>query len=129
VLYLVSATVFIATEQVHGTQLLDGPPALLHKKYLHFQIIMTWFWGLLMARSLLETRERAPDLDQIIRLCLASVLVTFVLALFLPYHIAMEWIVVGSVLLSSLMIVVSYLSWRYYNPAARAYFFAWTIAL
>jgi len=129
VLYLVSATVFIATEQVHGTQLLDGPPALLHKKYLHFQIIMTWFWGLLMARSLLETRERAPDLDQIIRLCMASVLVTFVLALFLPYHIAMEWIVVGSVLLSSLMIVVSYLSWRYYNPAARAYFFAWTIAL
>ncbi|MEC7377638.1 MAG: response regulator, partial [Pseudomonadota bacterium] len=129
VLYLVSATVFIFTEQVHGIQLLENRPALFDKQYLHFQIILTWFWGLLMARSLLETRERSTDLDQVIRLCLYSVVATFVLSLFLPYHVAMEWIVVGSILLSMIMIVVSYLSWRYYNPAARSYFFAWTLAL
>ncbi|WP_166253294.1 response regulator [Marinobacter salicampi] len=129
VLYLVSATVFIFTEQVHGIQLLDERPAFLHKQYLHYQIMMTWFWGLLMARSLLETRERATDLDQIIRMCLAAVVVTFVLSLFMPYHIAMEWIVIGSIVLCLSMIVVSYLAWRYYNPAAKAYFFAWTAAL
>jgi len=129
VLYLVSATIFIFTEQVHGIQLLDSRPALFDKQFLHFQIILTWFWGLLMARSLLETRERSADLDQVIRLCLYSVVATFVLSLFLPYHVAMEWIVVGSILLSLIMIIVSYLSWRYYNPAARAYFFAWTLAL
>ena len=129
VLYLVSASVFIATEQVHGVQLLDSRPTIFNKEYLHFQIILTWFWGLLMARSLLETRERSADLDQIIRLCLYSVVATFVLSIFLPYHVAMEWIVVGSVLLSMILILVSYLSWRYYNPAARAYFFAWTLAL
>ncbi|MFL1456821.1 response regulator [Marinobacter sp. GN3S48] len=129
VLYLVSATVFIATEQVHGTQLFAERPAFLDKEYLHFQIMMTWFWGLLMARSLLETRERSAGLDQVIRLCLYSVVVTFVLSFFLPYHLAMEWIVLGSILLSVLMILVSYLSWRYYNPAARSYFFAWTLAL
>ena len=71
----------------------------------------------------------AVDLDQVIRLCLYSVVATFVLSLFLPYHVAMEWIVVGSILLSIILIVVSYLSWRYYNPAARSYFFAWTLAL
>ncbi len=129
VLYLISAVVFIATEQVHGTQLFDERPAFLNKEYLHFQIMTTWFWGLLMARSLLETRQRAPDLDQVIRLCLYSVVLTFVLSLFLPYHVAMEWIVLGSIVLSALMILVSYLSWRYYNPAARSYFFAWTLAL
>ncbi|MBO6850600.1 MAG: response regulator, partial [Marinobacter sp.] len=129
VLYLISAVVFIATEQVHGTQLFDDRPAFLNKEYLHFQILTTWFWGLLMARSLLETRQRAPDLDQVIRLCLYSVVLTFVLSLFLPYHVAMEWIVLGSIVLSALMILVSYLSWRYYNPAARSYFFAWTLAL
>ncbi|KAA1174501.1 response regulator [Marinobacter salinexigens] len=129
VLYLVSATVFIATEQVHGIQLLDTRPLLFHKEFLHFQIITTWFWGLLMARSLLETRERSADLDQVIRLCLYSVAATLVLSIFLPYHIAMQWIVVGSILLSLILIVVSYLSWRYYNPAARSYFFAWTLAL
>ncbi|SHK10879.1 Signal transduction histidine kinase [Marinobacter antarcticus] len=32
-------------------------------------------------------------------------------------------------LLCLILIVVSYLSWRYYNPAARSYFFAWTLAL
>ncbi|WP_374706521.1 response regulator [Marinobacter sp. F4206] len=129
VLYLVCAAIFIVTEQVHGIQLLDSRPALFNKEYLHFQIIMTWFWGLLMARHLLETRERSADLDQVLRLCLYAVVTTFVLSLFLPYHVAMEWIVIGSVVLSLVLIVVSYLSWRYYNPAARAYFFAWTLAL
>ncbi len=129
VLYLVSAVIFIATEQVHGTQLFDERPALLDKDYLHLQIVMTWFWGLLMARALLETREHSADLDQIIRLCLYAVGVTFVLCFFLPYHIAMQWIVLGTVLLSLIMIAVSYLAWRYYNPAARSYFFAWTLAL
>ncbi|HEY9119255.1 MAG TPA: response regulator, partial [Marinobacter sp.] len=129
VLYLVSATVFIATEQVHGIQLFEERPALLNKEYLHYQIIMTWFWGLLMARSLLETRERSADLDKVIQLCLYSIVATFVLSLFLPYHTAMEWIVLASILLSVILIVVSYLSWRYYNPAARSYFFAWTLAL
>ncbi len=129
VLYLVSAAVFIATEQVHGIQLLDSRPALLSKEYLHFQIIMTWFWGLLMARALLETRERSPDLDHVLRMCIYSVLLTFALSLFVPYHIAMEWIVIGSILLCLILIAVSYLSWRYYNPAARSYFFAWALAL
>ena len=129
VLYLVSAAVFIATEQVHGIQLLDSRPALFNKEYLHFRIIMTWFWGLLMARALLETRTRSPDLDRVLVMCLYSVVLTFVLSLFVPYHIAMEWIVIGSVLLCLILIVISYLSWRYYNPAARSYFFAWALAL
>lgn len=129
VLYLVCAAVFIGTEQVHGVQLLDSRPAILNKAYLHYQIVLTWFFGLLMARSLLETRQRSPDLDQTLRLCLFSVVATFVLSLFMPYAVAMEWVVMGSMLLSVILIVVSYLSWRYYNPAARSYFFAWTLAL
>ncbi|MBE0486597.1 hybrid sensor histidine kinase/response regulator [Marinobacter sp.] len=129
VLYLVCASIFIATEQVHGAQLLESRPAILDKSYLHFQIILTWFFGLLMARSLLETRERSPDLDYVILLCLYSVAAAFVLSFFMPYIVAMEWIVIGSILLSMILIVVSYLSWRYYNPAARSYFFAWTLAL
>lgn len=129
VLYLVCAAVFIATEQVHGVQLLENRPAILDKAYLHFQIILTWFFGLLMARSLLETRERSPDLDYVILLCLYAVVATFVLSFFMPYSVAMEWIVIGSIVLSVVLIVVSYLSWHYYNPAARSYFFAWTLAL
>lgn len=129
VLYLISAAVFIATEQVHGIQILDSRPALFNKEYLPFQIIMTWFWGLLMARALLETRARSKDLDRVIKMCLYSVLLTFGLTLFVPYHSAMEWIVIGSVVLCLILIAVSYLSWRYYNPAARSYFFAWTLAL
>lgn len=129
VLYLISAAVFIATEQVHGIQILDSRPALFSKEYLPFQIIMTWFWGLLMARALLETRARSKDLDRVIKVCLYSVLLTFALSLVVPYHSAMEWIVIGSVVLCLILIAVSYLSWRYYNPAARSYFFAWTLAL
>ncbi|MFO8141091.1 MAG: 7TM diverse intracellular signaling domain-containing protein [Marinobacter sp.] len=129
VLYLICASISIATEQVHGVQLLDNRPAILDKAYLHFQIILTWFFGLLMARSLLETAERSPDLDYVIRLCLYSVVATFVLSFFMPYSVAMEWIVIGSLLLSVILIVVSFLSWRYYNPAAWSYFCAWTLAL
>ena len=129
VLYLVTAATFIVTEQVHGIQLFGERPWFLHKEFLHYQIIATWFFGLLMARSLLETAKRSPDLDQVIRVGLYSVVSTFVLALFMPYHVAMEWCVLVSIILSVVMIVVSFLSWRHYNPAAKAYFYAWTVAL
>lgn len=129
VLYLVFAAIFSFTEQVHGVQLLDNRPAVFDKQWLPVHIMLAWFWGLLMARSLLETRERSAGLDQILRLCLYSVVSTFALSLFLPYQVTMEWVVLGSILLSLIVILVSYLSWRYYNPAARSYFFAWTLAL
>ncbi|WP_228289207.1 response regulator [Marinobacter salinisoli] len=129
VLYLVSAAIFIVTEQVHGIQLLDSRPALLSKEYLHFQIIAIWLWGFLMARHLLETKERSPHLDKVIKVSLWIVTVTFGLNFFMPYQVAMEWSVLGSILVSLILIVVSYVSWRYYNPAAKSYFFAWTLAL
>lgn len=128
-LYLGSAVMFTATEQVHGIQLFDVRPLLLGKEYLHFHIIFTWFFGLLFARALLETRQRSPDLDKVLMVCMHAVVATFVMALFMPYSVSMEWIVVASILLSSMLIVVSYLSWRHYNPAARAHFFAWAAAL
>jgi len=81
------------------------------------------------SRSLLETRWRSPELDKVIRVSLYCVLATLGLATVMPYHIAMEWCVLVTILLCVVMIVVSYLSWRHYNPAARAYFYAWTVAL
>ena len=129
VLYLVMAVMFIVTEQVHGTQLFGKRPWFFDKAYLHYQIMGTWFFGLLMARSLLETRWRSPELDKVIRVSLYCVLATLGLATVMPYHIAMEWCVLVTILLCVVMIVVSYLSWRHYNPAARAYFYAWTVAL
>ncbi|MDX1756044.1 MAG: response regulator [Marinobacter sp.] len=129
VLYLVTAVCFIFTEQVHGIQLFGDRPWFFHKQYLHLQIIVTWFFGLLMARELLETKARSPDLDQVIRVSLYGVATTFVLALFMPYHVGMEWTVLVTILLSVIMIVISYLSWRHYNPAAKAYFYAWTVAV
>ncbi|WP_091812571.1 response regulator [Marinobacter mobilis] len=129
VLYLLVAVAFIMTEQVHGLQLFGERPWFLDKQYLHQQIITTWFFGLLMARALLETHKRSPDLDHVIRICLYSVLSTFALSFFVPYHTGMQWAVLVSIVLSVVMIVVSFLSWRHYNPAAKSYFYAWTVAL
>jgi PAS domain S-box-containing protein len=129
VLYLVFAAWFISTEQVHGIQLLGDEPGLLHKKYLPYQILGAWFAGLFMARSLLETRIRAPDLDKMVRVCLYAVVTTFVLTLFLPTRVSMEWVTIGSVVLGFVLILLSYLAWYHYNRAARSYFFAWTFAV
>nr|WP_092020507.1 response regulator [Marinobacter zhejiangensis] len=129
VLYLLIAVTFIMTEQVHGLQLFGERPWFLDKQYLHLQIIATWFFGLLMARSLLETERRSPDLDQVIRVCMYTVVASFLLALVVPYHTAMQWTVLMSIALSVVMIIVSFLSWRHYNPAAKSYFYAWTVAL
>lgn len=129
VLYLVFATLFIATEQVHGLQLFDHRPWFLDKDFLHYQILLTWFFGIQMARELLELPQRAPELDKTMRVCLGGVVLTFLLSLFMPYHIAMEWTVIGSISLSIIMILVSYWAWRHFNPAARTYFFAWTCTL
>ncbi len=129
VLYLVSAVVFIFTEQVHGIQLFGDRPWFLHKQYLHLMVFANWFFSLLMARELLETRKRSPDLDQVLRLSLWGVAISFVLALLMPYRLGMEWSVLLTILLSIIMIAISYLSWRHYNPAAKAYFYAWTVAV
>jgi len=129
VLYLVFATVFISTEQVHGIQLLGERPEFLHKKYLPYQILASWFAGLLMARSLLETQTRAPDLDKVVRICLYAVATTFILVFFLPTRVSVEWITIGSVVLGLVLILLSYLAWYHYNRAARSYFFAWTMAV
>nr|WP_165857287.1 7TM diverse intracellular signaling domain-containing protein [Marinobacter sp. JSM 1782161] len=129
VLYLVFAALFIATEQVHGLQLFDQRPWFLDKAYLHYQILLTWFFGIQMARGLLELPQRSPDLDKTMRVCLTGVVVTFVLSLFMPYHVAMEWTVIGSITLSIVMILTSYWAWKHFNPAARTYFFAWTCTL
>src|SRR5690554_8079864 len=109
VLYLACAVVFISTDQVHEVQLLDERPALLNKDFLHYQITLTWFFGLLMARSLLETRERSPDLDPVLRLSLYSVVLTFSLSLFMPCSVARAWSVLGSSRLSITLIGVRYI--------------------
>ncbi len=127
-LYLVSAVLFSTTEQVHGMQIFDRRPALLSKEYLPFHVILTWFFGLLFARSLLETRERSPGLDRVLVVALYGVVATFVMAMFMPYSVTMEWIVVGTILVICTVVGVSFLSWRYFNPAARAHFFAWAAA-
>ncbi|WP_347710199.1 response regulator [Marinobacter sp. BGYM27] len=129
VLYLVFATLFIATEQVHGLQLFDERPWFLDKQYLQYHILLAWFFGIQMARGLLELRERSPDLDNIMKVALYAVVLTFVMSLFMPYHISMEWTVLGSITLALMMILVSYWSWRHFNPAARSYFMAWTCTL
>lgn len=129
VLYLVFATLFIATEQVHGLQLFNERPWFLNKEFLHYQILLTWFFGIHMARELLELPKHSRDLDKVMQVCLAGVVLTFFLSLFMPYHVAMEWTVIGSIVLAIVMIAVSYWAWKHFNAAARTYFFAWTCTL
>ncbi|WP_227545995.1 response regulator [Marinobacter fonticola] len=129
VLYLVFAALFIATEQVHGLQLFDERPWFLSKDLLHYQILLAWFFGILMARALLELPRHSRDLDKVLQVCVGGVVVTIVLSLFLPYHVAMEWTVMSSIILAIVLIVVSYWAWKHFNAAARTYFFAWTCTL
>ncbi|MDX5300181.1 MAG: histidine kinase, partial [Gammaproteobacteria bacterium] len=104
-LYLLFATLFVFTEQVHGQQLFNGRPWFLDKELLHFHIWLAWFWGLHMARELLETRTRpqAWGLDHILRLATFAVVTSFVLSLVVDYHVAMHWTVMFSIFLAVLM--------------------------
>lgn len=129
VLYLIFATVFITTEQVHGMQLLETRPALFDKQYLHYHIMLSWLFGLLMTREFLGTQTYAPGLDQVLRISLYGVIVSFVLSLGMPYHVGMQWVVIGSMALCAVVILTTLAAWRQYNRAAGAYFLAWTTAL
>ena len=127
--YILFAMLFVMTEQVHGMQVFGELQEWLHKDYLHIYIQLTWIFGLLMARELLDTRHRAPWLDQVLRLCLYASMTTFVLSLFRSYHAAMEWTVIGSVILALVMIAISFKAWREELPSAGIYFISWLCTL
>lgn len=129
VLYLVFITLFITTALVHGQQLFDKHPWFLDKQYLQYHIQLAWLFGILMAREVLETRQRSEHLDKVMRVALSGLVVTLVLSTLMPYHIVMEWTLLGTLILSVVMILVSYWSWKHHNPAARSYFLAWTAAI
>lgn len=130
VVYILTALLFVVTEQVHGQQVFgDSIPAIFHKDYLYIHIQLTWVFALLMARELLDTRNRSKPLDHAVRLMLYAAISTLVLSFFTPYHAAMEWTVIGSVVLAAIMIVFSYTSWRVGLPSAGIYFVSWLITL
>nr|WP_228151275.1 response regulator [Tamilnaduibacter salinus] len=126
VLFLVFGTLFLVTEQVHGLQLFESRPWFLDKQLLHYQILLAWLFGLQMARQLLELPERAPGIDKAVRVGMVGVGVTLLMSPFMPYHTAMEWTVLGSMLLALFMLVVSFWFWRNVDGSARSYFLAWT---
>ena len=125
VAFLFFVTLFVLTEQVHGQQFFETRPAILDKRFLHLDILIAWFFGILMARDILSTREHAPGLDHILRLSLYAVIASTVLSFFISYHVAIKWTVYLSIFLAILMIVVSYRAWKAYDPSAWSYFFAW----
>ena len=129
VTYILFAMLFVSTEQVHGMQVFGDLQPWLHKDYLHIFIQLTWVFGLLMARELLDTKHRSPWLDQVFKLCLYGALTTFVLSLFTNYHAAMEWTVIGSVWLAGVVITISFRAWREKLPSAGIYFISWLCTL
>ena len=130
VFYIFAALLFVLTEQVHGVQVFgEDRPAWLHKDYLHYHIQITWLFALLMARELLDTRHRSKPLDHVIRLGLYGTLTTLVLSLFMDYHVAMEWTVVGSVGLALVMITISFRAHQLGIPSAGIYFVSWLCTL
>lgn len=127
--YILFAMLFVMTEQVHGMQVLGGLQPWLHKEYLHIYIQLTWIFGIMMARELLDTRNRAVHLDQVLKLCLYAAITTLMISLFHDYHVAMEWTVVGSVGLAVVIIALSFWAWRNELPSAGIYFVSWLCTL
>lgn len=123
--YLLFITLFEFVEQVHGQQIFNQVPAFLHKQYLHYYILVAWFWAILTAREVLATKRLAGDLDYVMQLAKYAVIASFFVSMFVDYHVAIEWTVLMSAVVSVLMIVVSYRAWQRHNPAAGIYFFAW----
>lgn len=127
--YILFAMLFVMTEQVHGMQVFGGLQPWLHKEYLHLYIQLSWIFGTMMARELLDTRNRAAHLDEVLKLCLYAALITLVISLFHDYHVAMEWTVIASVVLALVIMVLSYWAWRNELPSAGIYFVSWVCTL
>ncbi|XOZ32642.1 response regulator [Halomonadaceae bacterium KBTZ08] len=127
--YILFAMLFVMTEQVHGIQVFGGLQPWFHKEYLQFYIQLSWIFGTMMARELLDTRNRAAHLDQVLKLCLYAAITTLVLSLFQDYHLAMEWTVIGSVGLAVVIIALSYWAWRNELPSSGIYFVSWLCTL
>lgn len=127
ILYMMAYLVFLMTERVHGLSLLGEIPPILHKQYLSFYIWASWFFALMMARSFLDTREKEPGLDFVIKVFIYVVIVSMVITAYTDLTTGIQWAVLCTFLYAILMAWMAYSVMMRGNAAARFYFVAWIL--
>ena len=127
ILYMVAYLVFLMTERVHGLSLLGDIPAFLHKQNLSYYIWASWFFALLMARSFLETKNKEPELDFIIKIFIYIVIISMAITAYTDQTTAIQWAVFCTFIYAILMAWVAYTVMMRGHAAARFYFVAWTL--
>ncbi|UZE96101.1 response regulator [Alkalimarinus alittae] len=127
ILYMASYLVFLMTERVHGLSLFGDIPDVFHKKYLAFYIWASWFFALLMARSFLDTKEKEPGLDFVIKMFIGIVVISMTITAYTDLTTGIQWAVFCTLLYAILMAWIAYTVMMRGNAAARFYFVAWIL--
>ncbi len=127
ILYMMAYLVFLMTERVHGVSLLGEIPTILHKQYLSFYIWASWFFALLMARSFLDTKEKEPGLDFIVKVFISVVVISMIVTTYTDQTTGIQWAVFCTFLYAILMAWIAYAVMVRGNAAARIYFVAWVL--
>ncbi|WP_250656120.1 response regulator [Alkalimarinus coralli] len=127
ILYMMAYLVFLMTERVHGLSAWGEIPSILHKQNLSYYIWGSWFFALLMARSFLDTKEKEPGLDFVVKVFIYIVLVSMVVTAYADLTTGIQWAVFGTLLYAVLMAWMAYTVMMRGNAAARFYFVAWIL--
>lgn len=127
ILYMVSYLIFLITERVHGLSLFGEVPAIFHKQYLAFYIWISWVFALLMARSFLETKEKEPEMDFVIKVFIWVVYISLIITTYTDLTTGIQWAVFSTLFYAVLMAWIAYSVMKRGNAAARFYFLAWIL--
>lgn len=127
IFFMIAYLIFLMTERVHGLSLWGDIPSILHKQNLSYYIWGSWFFALLMARSFLETKEREPGLDFVIKVLICIVILSMVITAYTDLTTGIQWAVFCTMFYAILMVWIAYTVMMRGNAAARFYFAAWTL--
>ncbi len=127
VLYLATVVGFQLTVKAHGIHVLGDDIELLDKKYIPLMAWTSWFAIIQLTRHFLNTKEKHPSLDQILRLFMQFAIASCLLSYTVIFSTAIQWMVNFSILYMVLIPFVALYCWLNGNPAARFFFFAWLL--
>lgn len=106
-------------------QYVDWKDLTWNNTIMPFMLNIIWSFLMMFSRSFLQTRERAPMLDAVIKFCIISSIWLAAISLMTDYNFSIQLSTRVTVVYAIVLSVTGIVLWRRGHRAARYYTFSW----
>ena len=126
--YVLAITAFVIGQAaLNGLiwQYIDWKDLTWNNTILPFMLNIIWAFLMLFSRAFLQTRQRAPMIDAIIKFCIAASVWLAIISLMTDYNFSIQLSTRVTIFYAIVLSITGIVLWRRGHRAARYYTFAW----